>query len=592
MKLIKYSLLTLALLIATLPMNGCADLSVDNLNDPTREAVLGDAENTLKLLAGGFRTFYITSINTPAIAINLLSDQITTTNLVSQWWDFAEEPRLPLDNTTAYSAAFQFSYFFGNYNSAIATANIFIDSIENDGDTIMDGTTNVTDQVLSQAYFLRGIARGYIGMMYDQGYLLEADFDDTTPPEQVDFFPYQEIIAASLSDLDRSIELAESAGTFTFSAMPNASDSWTRGEFLDIVNSYAARIGAGEARTAQEAEGLNWGRILNYANAGIGGPDSASGMMDFTASNVGSSGEFANYLSDFSNFLVAGGLATGAGYLPVDVKLIHMLDPEYPTVYPAENVEGSTLTYPPAESDDPRLDYFNYTTNIGFINAQRNAGLATNYWSARLFAFNDWWPSSYGVYLFTSVENDMLRAEAQLMSGATGIQVAETLNNSTAGSGTISLSINLPSVQLDYFPVNGLSGGHTYTGLESVPEFQWALLREYSVELEQMGGVGIQWFFMRRHDLLQTGTATMYPVPASELELLGRSIYTFGGVGNAGSVGTASGANSWTNLAEAAFGITSGKRVAKTQGNVEGNRLVNNSTGISLRGVKSGAGNQ
>lgn len=591
MKLIKYSILTLVLLAITLPMNGCADLAVDNLNDPTREAVLGDADNTLKLLSGGFRTFYIASINTPAIAIQLMSDQQSTTNLVDQWWDFAEEPRLQLDNTTSYSAAFQFSYFFGQYNSAIATANIFIDSIENEGDSIMDGTEDVTDQVLSQAFFLRGIARGYIGMMYDQGYLLDADFDESTPPEDVEFATYQQIITAALSDLDRSIELAGNAGNFTFSAMPNSSDSWTQAEFLDIVNSYAARIAAGEARTASEAESLDWGQIQEYADAGIGGPNAASGLTDFTASNVGSSGEFANYLSDYSNFLVAGGLADGAGYLPTDVKQIHLLDPDYPTVYPAENVDGASLTLPPAESDDPRLDYYNYTTNIGFINAQRNAGLATNYWSARMFAFNDWWPSDYGVYLFTSVENDMLRAEAQLMSNSP-LDAAQTLNNSTAGSGTISLSVDLPSVQLGYYPQNGLSGGYNYLGTESVAEFQWALLREYSVELDQMGGVGLQWFFMRRHDLLQEGTATMYPVPASELELLGRSVYTFGGVDNAGSEGTASGANSWTNLAESVFGKSQGKSIVRENNSFEQNSTVNNSNNIPLKRVRSEVKNQ
>jgi hypothetical protein len=46
----------------------------------------------------------------------------------------------------------------------------------------------------------------------------------------------------------------------------------------------------------------------------------------------------------------------------------------------------------------------------------------------------------------------------------------------------------------------------------------------------------------------------MFPVPGSELELQGMENYTFGGVNFAGQPGTASGANSWKNLAEAAFG--------------------------------------
>jgi hypothetical protein len=46
----------------------------------------------------------------------------------------------------------------------------------------------------------------------------------------------------------------------------------------------------------------------------------------------------------------------------------------------------------------------------------------------------------------------------------------------------------------------------------------------------------------------------MFPVPGSELEILGLENYTFGGPTFAGQTGSASGANSWKNLAATAFG--------------------------------------
>ena len=58
----------------------------------------------------------------------------------------------------------------------------------------------------------------------------------------------------------------------------------------------------------------------------------------------------------------------------------------------------------------------------------------------------------------------------------------------------------------------------------------------------------VEWAFMRRHDMLQEGTPTMYPVPASELEITQDEIYTFGGISQAGQEGTASGANDWRNI--------------------------------------------
>ena len=69
-----------------------------------------------------------------------------------------------------------------------------------------------------------------------------------------------------------------------------------------------------------------------------------------------------------------------------------------------------------------------------------------------------------------------------------------------------------------------------------------AIFYEYSVELDLASTIGTQWFFMRRHDLLQKGTPLHYPVPATELELSGVDFYTFGGDS---AEGTASGANSW-----------------------------------------------
>lgn len=526
-----------------LVLSSCADLSVDNTNDPTREAVESDESNQVKLLAGGYYDATTAMVTSWGVHINNLADQSTGTNAFRRFWDFSEEPRLRLDNTTAYSASTAISTYFGGFNSAIATANLFIANEE------------LSDDIRAQAYFLRGISRGYLGMIYDQSYFLDENFDATT--DEAEFQPYTTLIEGALSDIDQAISLAGGSPSFVFNAMPNPADTWTQAEFLDIANSMAARIAAGEARTASEAASLDWDRILSYANAGLGGPNSLSSINTYSASNIGSSGEYANYFADWLNFVVTGGFETGAGYNPIDVKIPHMLDTSYPVEYPADLASSSEAALPPADTDDPRIDYLKYTTNPGFLNPNRNANLYTNYFSARMFAGNDWWPAEYKIIFMTASEVDYLRAEAQLMGGGAAA-AAQTLNDSPAGTGLTDLDgFQLPAVQLGYIEQNSLSGGHTIDGGASVAEFQWALLREYSVELEQLGGVGIQWFFMRRHDLLQEGTATMFPVPGSELEILGLENYTFGGPSFAGQEGSASGDNSWKNLAEAAFGTAS-----------------------------------
>lgn len=542
---LNFKYLLVLMISGLLALSGCADLSVDNTNDPTREAVESDESNQVKLLAGGYYDATTALVTSWGVHINNLSDQSTGTNAFRRFWDFSEEPRLRVDNTTSYSAGSAISTYFGGFNSAIATTNLFIANEE------------LSDDIRAQAYFLRGLSRGYLGMIYDQSYFLDENFDATT--DEAEFQPYTTLIEGALSDIDQAISLAGGSPSFVFNAMPNPADTWTQAEFLDIANSIAARIAAGKARTASEAATLDWNRILSYANAGLGGPNSMSSLNTFSATNIGSSGEYANYFADWLNFVVTGGFETGAGYNPTDVKIPHMLDTSYPVIYPAENASGGEASYPPADTDDPRIDYFKYTTNPGFLNPSRNANLYTNYFSARMFAENDWWPAENKIIFMTSSEVDYLRAEAQLMGGGSGgaTAAAQILNDSPAGTGMTDFDgWQLPSVRLGYLAQNSLSGGHVMDGTESVAEFQWALLREYSVELDQLGGVGIQWFFMRRHDLLQQGTATMFPVPGSELELLGLENYTFGGPSFAGQTGSASGANSWKNLAEAAFGAT------------------------------------
>lgn len=563
MKTYNFKLLLSFFAIVGFTIVGCQDLSVDNVNEPTKEAVEGNADNQSKLLGGGYYDFTTSIISQWGLNIQMYADQNTTTNNVNNWWDFTDQPRIRLNNSTSYASTAAISTFFSGSNSAVATANLFINRIVNDGETITnDSGADVTDAILAQAYFLRGLSYGYLGMIYDQAYLIDENF--VVGEDVAEFVDYGQLIDASISDLDAAISLAAGAGTFTFNTMPNPVDTWNADEFQDIANTYAAKIMAGEARTASEAAGLDWDAILAYAEKGLGGPDALSDLGVFANQNIGSSGEFAHYMLDWENFIVEGDFTTGAGYNPTDVKQIHLLDPDYPTDYPAENAEGGTASYPPAESDDPRIGYFKYTQNAGFLNNTRNPLLYSNYFSARFFAESDWWPQENKVIFLTDTENDLLLAEAQFMTDNPG-GAATTLNNSAAGEGETTLGFTFPAERLTYVNEQeetvpyiedaSLSGGHTMTGAESEAQFQWALLREYSVEIHALGGVGTQWFFMRRHDMLQPGTPTMFPVPGGELEILGLPGYTFGGEGHEGEVGTATGDNDWRNLADEAFPI-------------------------------------
>lgn len=550
-------------LLGALVFTSCADLAIDNSNEPTKEAVETNADNQAKLLAGGFLDLTVGLISSYSTHPDLISDQITSTNNVRNFWDFAQEPRIRLSNSATYSGANAYASHYGNFNSSVSTANLFINNIVNNGTVINNAAgADVTSSILAQAYLLRGIARGYLGMMYDQAFLIDENF--VIGEDVPQFAPYGTIIDAAVSDLDAAITAANAsdAATFVFNTMPNPDNTWNKDEFLQIANSYAAKILAGEARTATEAATTDWAAVLAYAQSGIG----TNGLDVFNNDNIGSSGELANYYQDWANFAVGCGsdlLSSCSGYLPVDVKVTHTLNTSYPTTYPADSAQGGTAALDSTTSVDPRLEgYYTYTTNAGFLNSSRNGNLYSNYIAARLYASNDWWPSTNTVTLFTDTENELLIAEAQVMLGQI-LAAGNTLEASTAGTGTTTIGQTLPA-ETDGDILDGtLSGGYTFLGTESVAEMQFALMREYAVEVSSLGAVGTNWFFMRRHDLLQPGAITMYPVPVGELEILGITIYQFGGVDAAGDVGTASGANSWRNLA-----TTAGLKVASKAGRI------------------------
>ncbi len=472
-------------------------------------------------------------VSSRGVSIQLFSDQLTSTNLDRDYYNTAQEPRLPLPNDSEFPNRENIDIYYRifhrifNYSASSGSQHKF--------DT----------KFLAHYYFINGLAKGYMGLLFDQ-----APYWDVSS-EEFQIYDYSTLIDSALSDLDKAIDHSSKKINqtrpvqFDFDGFLGYNPNWSEIYLRKLANSFAARILAGKARTYEKALQTDWEKVLHYAENGL---EQRNGSDTFALSNIGSQGEQANYLIDFSSRIVSGDIYTGAGFLPVDIKILHLLDETYPTEYPPDSVKDGILTYPEAKSSDQRLnEYYNYTQNKGFLNENRNRALFSNYLNKRMYSGNNWWQASNKIILFTETEIQYLKAEAHIMLGNYP-QAAQILNESPAGTGVTQFDFELPALRGGIITQNGVSGNHYFDGSESLAEMQLALLREYSVELEGLGGVGLQWFFMRRHDLLQEGTPTMYPIPDFELSALGLANYTFGGVENAGQPGTASGANSWKNL--------------------------------------------
>ncbi len=546
MKLTKLKTLSVLVLFLGFIVTSCTDLSVDNLNDPGRDDALSSPSDLVSLLSGQTTNQFFAEHGYSGVHMDGLADQMSTTNNVNRMWDFAKEPRITINNRTSYSYTFALEQDWDESNSSISTANTIIDRVENGDPIVLEDGTDISQKMLAAAYFLRGIARGSLGMTYDQAYLVDEEADPAETPE---FKPYPELIDAAVSDMDEAIKTAESIGQedFVWDFLQDGTDAeLDLAEFKTVANSFSARFLANTPRTNSEAQDWDWERVIEYAEKGIGGENAAANMTDWSATSIAN--EFYSNWQDWEATVYP----PPAGYIPTDIKVIHMLDPSYPTSYPStEDEDGSSipdlLEPEDVNTDDPRIDYFNYSESFGYLDPSRSIDLHSNYWNLRLYTENSGYATSgYPVIFFVEAELDYIRAEAYLMEGQKG-NAADELNDSPFGSGQTDVSPDMPAVQLGNLSQDGFSGGNDISSTASDEEFVRALHKEYSVELALIDRKGLQWFFMRKHNLLQEGTALHYPVPGSELEITQRDYYTFGGVDNAGNEGTADGSNSWMN---------------------------------------------
>jgi len=535
MTVMRYNILVALLLTSLVAWAGCdgiADLDVENPNAPDAGRAITDASDLLAILAGGYTSWWDGSYaNTPQSVpqphLDGWADSQTTTNAFRGFWNVAvDEPRVQFPNTLSFGDLSIVESPWSNLNSAISSANDVIRQIENnDFEVIIDGEDR-TAETRAGAYFLRGLAYGHLANYFDQAFIVAADFGQEEL-EALEFSDYEAVLAQSSSDLDQARTLAEQEGfaglnddLLPFSVSPTAD------RLIAMTNSFEARFTVSNARTPSENDAIDWDRIQTLTQNGI--------QEDIVMQLDGSTW--------LNNYQYISGLFW---YWRVDNRIIHMMDDSYPIKYPADEA-GSAL--PPAESDDARLCpasgdeaqgsgiatarelgcYFVYDTDQSFFTESRGRTLQSNYWYGRDFVDEQWNQTPFAAGpgpIFLAEENRLMEAEAAIRGAGDVSGAASIVNNgSRVGAG-----------ELQPLPNDA-----------SQEEVLDAIYYERDIELYRTG-MGLPFWDMRRTGRLQAGTPLHLPVPASELQTIGESLYTFGGTGNAGQPGTASGDNAWCN---------------------------------------------
>ncbi len=470
----------LAVIMSIVGMYSCADLEVENLNVPDTQRVIETPDDLLGVAGGAYRTIMVAihAYESPMMPFMTMADRMTCSWGNSAMKDLSSEPRVGFNNTVPYSYAYVNRNFWQDLNSALSQVNDVLIQVE-DGAVIVDAAT--TGMVKTWCYFIQGVTHGYLGMCMQKGFVV----DETTDLETLEWSTYDELIQASVGYFDKAIAGC-AANTFL---LP---DGWIRGNSLtntelgEFASFMAAKVLLSGSRNATENAAVDWNKVLSYAQNGL----SEDLTMDFEGY-----GSWENNLMGFSH---------NDGWMRVDMRVIHLMDPNYPSRW---NVDGTPPDPQQATSDDARLetDFKWYSTvphrpergyyHFSYYGYYRYPELM-QVASQAIFGI---------LAVYPKAENDLMEAEALLRTG-----------NKTGAIAIINAGTRVTR------------GGFANLGTGATDsEVFDAIYYERTIELFSHS-LGTGFFDMRRRNYLQPGTLLHFPIPGKELETLGEEYYSLG----------------------------------------------------------------
>ncbi len=483
------------IVLSTVMIVGCEKKSLDvqNLNEPDFLKVYAKGDDVANVAGGLFNTIYdgLTSASGVKPMLAVSADNVTCSHGNFGMWHASSEPRnLAWDNSPSYSNKGQTKYTYDKLYSAISTANNVIKALETGVKIGPNGVDN--NKVLAYARFIQGLAYTNLALIYDRAHVV----DEKASVEGVleTAIPYKEVAAKALGYLEQSITLCN--GNFTIPAgwLGVAADM-SSADFKKIVNTTAASLLSYVPRSKAELATVNWDKVIAFADAGI--------TADWNVVQD-------NYTLWYDE---AGDYLTTGGWGRADMYVINMMDSKQP------NHWGSIANpnYPAStKAEDQRLfSDFNYLSSNNF-RAERGFFNFSNY---RYKRYDDLYVNAIGPKpQVMKSENDMLRAEARIYKGQ--LDAAADIIN--AGTRVTRGKLGKVSAVKD--------------------DLIKAIHHERHVEMFTTG-CGLQFFEMRKLDLLQKGTFLNFPLPAATLQVMGAipPFYTFGTVAKADGIGTSNG---------------------------------------------------
>ena len=501
--------------ILALAVIGCQDLVVENPNLPDKNRANLQPTATEAFVAGAFRTWWPVAGHDdyPSWAYSTMAREVTSGFADFGQLEVSAEPRSGWNNSPLNArSAVNATPWFGLYRT-MSTANDALRAIDS-GLVIVDATRTARAKAVGK--FIQGISTGYLGLYYDQAVIVDESQElDPDEPVVLDFSPYPAVIDAAIAQLDSAIRVAQTTN-FSLPATGWLYQPLTRAQFIQLANSYVARLMVYSARTPAERAAVDWDEVIRRIDAGITfdfAPVAEQDVLWDDWKRLVARVRNTSRPSDFgrpSYWLLGPADSTN--------RFINWVNT------PVENRQAFQIITKDrriqGDAADPRVagTYVGYNANTIF-QASRGTYRFSQYFFRRYGTGNSWETGPQAEMLRS--EMDLLKAEAYIRTGRAALAVP-LINKTRVANGM------LPPVTESGPPDEP---GCVPRKLTGTCGSLWDALR-YEKKIEGLGVTGVIAFFdARGWGELAEHTPVHFPVPGRELENFELANYTFGGPG-------------------------------------------------------------
>lgn len=465
------------------------DLNVTNPNNPDIARALASPADVQSVAVSSLNSWFLASTYIYPYQMLVVTSDALTANFGNFGMRFNNvEPRIPYHNIAADNDAPVARDSWNSDYGTLGQANDALIAIKN-GIQLPGGT----DQYKALAMFSQAGSYTQLGLLFDKAFVVDENFDASKG--QPALVPYDSVVKAAMAKWDAVIALTNGHSDWSYDAtvFPSSNGTLTGTRLNRLSNTMAAMTLAYAPRNAADAAKVDWAKVLQYADKGIG-TGSAGAPFDFSEIADGGNSWY-NYFMYYTD---------DPTWMRVDQHLIHQMNASVPDKYNGTNIA-------PTGTGDARLgpgkDYQYDGTVIG--DATRGIYMQSPYSHRRYYDVAESSPTALEgpMPYILAAESDLLKAEALVRTNGDLNLAATLINNTRVTRGGLA-------------PMTAASGSAALLA---------AITYERVVEL--MGTSGTTFFALRHDDALQSGTLRHLPVPAAELEQDGLPVYTFGGVG-------------------------------------------------------------